>query len=224
MPPYTNTLNSFINFHFTNIPPAGTHTITYMGFSNNSYPTTVTDGGNIIINFNTPIPTQIAVLGNSNYTYSNGTLTITNILSNIIVEDLSTYDLPVIDNNNQTVEIHAPNISSTNTIQVNDLLTKTFNGKNASLRTINQVDVTIAYKTTKGGKQSINMILTIDNQNYTQVMQFQGKQNNGSVTVNFTGITIGPNQEFTISSTSNNITNGAVTISDEKLTFHYVQN
>lgn len=55
-------------------------------------------------------------------------------------------------------------------------------------------------------------------------MQFAGKQTNATATASFTGITIGPNEEFTVSSTNNNITNGNVTISDEKLVFHYQTN
>lgn len=222
--PYANTLNSFINFHFNNTSPAGNHTITYIGFSTNNYPTTVADGGNVTINFNSPYPTQISVSGNNNYTYANGILTITNVLNDITIENLTNYDFPVIDNNNQTVEIHAPNISSTNTIQVNDLLTKTFSGKNVSSRTINQVDVTTTYTTSSGKAQSINIILTINGQTFSQTMQFAGKQTNTTATASFTGITIGPNEEFTVSSTNNNITNGNVTISDEKLVFHYQTN
>ena len=68
------------------------------------------------------------------------------------------------------------------------------------------------------------MILTIGNQSQTKTVQFQGKQTNQTVPANFTGISIAPDQEFTIASSTNNLNNQNIEISDVKLVFYFAQN
>ena len=214
-------MNSFVNFHFVDTPPGVYHNITYVGFDNNNYPSTIADGDTLTVTFNSPAPAQVNVIGSSNYTYSNNTLIISNVTSDITITNVSNIAFTVINNNEQQIDIHTPGIDSSNTIRVTDLLDLSYQGINISNRTINQVDVNITYTTSTGGTQSINVILNVNGQDYSQIMTFNGKQTNSHATVSFTGVTINNNDLFTISSTRNNITNGNVVISDELVTFHY---
>lgn len=224
--PYTNVLDSFTNFHFIDQAPGVYHTVSYIGFENTTnYPTSVLENSTLNVNFTSPVPTQIQITESNTYTYTNGVLTIPNVTSNITIENLSGYDFPVIDpDNTQPEEIHTPGIDSNNTIQVPDFLNQTYQGKNLSNQTINRVEAIITYTTSTGSKQSINMILTIGNQSQTKTVQFQGKQTNQTVPANFTGISIAPDQEFTISSSTNNLNNQNIEISDVKLVFYFAQN
>ena len=215
--PYDNNLNSFINFYFTDVVPANYHTVTYVNFQENNYPTSVLDGSNLVVTFQSPVPTALSVTGSNNYTYTNGVLTVTNVVNDLTIEDLSSYDFPVTETN-QGVEWHTPRITNTNTVQVNDFLNMTFGGKNNTNQTINQITVTLTYTSTTGSNQSINCLLHVGETDYTETIQLRGKQTNGTVTVTFSGLNIAPGEEFTFTNSTAKITNANVTISDKKIT------
>ena len=82
-----NTLNSYLNFKF-----GISHTVKYLNFGENSYPTVVIDGETYTNTF-TSAPATISVtmsgieLTTDQYTYSNGTLTITNVTGNLEIRN-----------------------------------------------------------------------------------------------------------------------------------------
>lgn len=82
-----NTLHSYLNFKF-----GISHTVTYLNFGENSYPTVVIDGETYTNTF-TSAPATISVtmsgikLTTDQYTYSNGTLTIANVTGNLEIRN-----------------------------------------------------------------------------------------------------------------------------------------
>lgn len=80
-----NTLNSYLNFKF-----GKPHTVTYLNFDENSYPT-VTISGTTYTNTFTPSPSIISIimggtlLTTNQFTYSNGTLTIPNVTGDLVI-------------------------------------------------------------------------------------------------------------------------------------------
>ena len=219
--PYTNSLTSYINFDFSTTMPSNYHSITYVNFTNPNYQNSIQSGTDLIINFTSPAPNAVMVIGSSNYTYANGTLTVYSVTDNLTIEDVSQMDFPIDGDPGDTVEIHSDQVTPSNPTSVSDFLNLVFSGKNFSDTPISRIDVTVTYTSSTGSAQSINTILTVNGQNQSQTLNFRGKQTNATVTASFTGLNIGTGVEFTITDTRNNLTNANVQISDIKVNIHY---
>jgi len=216
-----NTLNSYINFSFNDIETINSYTITYINFENNNYPTNINEGENLNITFSTPIPTNIIVTGSSNYDYSNGILNVYNVASNLIIENLSSYDYPVIDDTGSSTELHTPRVTDSNPVRINDFVNMSFSGKNTTNRNITKIEVTLTYTSTTGSNQSINCELNVGSQQYKETINLRGKQTNSEAIVTFDGLSIPPGTEFTFNNSISKLTNSNITISDKKIIFYY---
>ena len=160
-----------------------------------------------------------------NCIYENNILKINNITSDITIIALDDIDFPLIpDNESNTITIEAGNITQDNPVNVNDLLTMTFDGQNISNKIINQIDVILTYSSTTGSNQSIECALTVNDKTYTQIISLHGKQNNGTVKVSFTNLSITQNEKFYINNNVDKITNGNIEISSNKITAYFSEN
>jgi len=201
------------------------YNITYENITNNNYPTRIRQGNNLTIEFTTDIPQTIYVENSKDYSYENNILKINNITSDITIIALDDIDFPLIpDNESNTITIEAGNITQDNPVNVNDLLTMTFDGQNISNKIINQIDVILTYSSTTGSNQSIECALTVNDKTYTQIISLHGKQNNGTVKVSFTNLSITQNEKFYINNNVDKITNGNIEISSNKITAYFSEN
>jgi len=216
-----NTLNSYINFSFNDIETINSYTITYINFENNNYPTSINEGENLNLTFSAPIPINIIVTGSSNYDYSNGILNVYNVASNLIIENLSSYDYPVIDDTGSSTELHTPRVTDSNPVRINDFVNMSFSGKNTTNRNITKIEVTLTYTSTTGSNQSINCELNVGSQQYKETINLRGKQTNSEAIVTFDGLSIPPGTEFTFNNSISKLTNSNITISDKKIIFYY---
>jgi len=216
-----NTLNSYINFSFNDIETINSYTITYINFENNNYPTNINEGENLNLTFSAPIPINIIVTGSSNYDYSNGILNVYNVASNLIIENLSSYDYPVIDDTGSSTELHTPRVTDSNPVRINDFVNMSFSGKNTTNRNITKIEVTLTYTSTTGSNQSINCELNVGSQQYKETINLRGKQTNSEAIVTFDGLSIPPGTEFTFNNSISKLTNSNITISDKKIIFYY---
>lgn len=81
----SNTLNSYINISFKRI-----YNITYVGITNNNYPTEILEGNNLSITFIDDIPDNITVTGSENYTYDSPNLVINSVSNDITITGTQT--------------------------------------------------------------------------------------------------------------------------------------
>lgn len=200
-----DTLNSYINFNFDNI-----YNISYVNITGN-YPNTVYENGEITIQFDEPIPTDITIEGTCNHTYQNGILTITNITSDLIITGITTTDPNNFIITDFNGEINVGNIDETTGTTVNDILTLTFTGNNQSNEIITRIDVMIDYSTSKGSNQSINVVLTHNSNNQEKLVTFTGNTT-GTTTASFENLNINKNDTFTITNVENKLTNRGIDI------------
>lgn len=201
------------------------YNITYENIINNNYPTRIREGNNLIIEFITDIPQTIYVENSNNYSYDNNILTINNITSDIVVTSLDNIDFPLIpDDNSNIITIEAGGITQDNPVNVNELLTMTFDGQNISNKIINQIDVILTYSSSTGSNQSIECILTVNDKTYTQIISLRGKQNNQIVKVSFTNLSINQYEKFYVNNNVDKITNGNIEISSNTITAYFSEN
>ena len=216
-----NILNSFINFSFNDIETINSYTITYINFENNNYQASINEGEDLTITFSNPVPTNIIVTGSNNYNYSNGILNVYNVESNLIIENLSSYDFPVIEDTGSSTELHTPRVTDTNPVNINDFVDMSFSGKNTTNRNITKIEVTLTYTSTTGSNQSINCELNVGSQQYQQTINLRGKQTNSEAIVTFDGLSIPPGTEFIFNNSVSKLTNSNITVSDKKVIFYY---
>ncbi len=216
-----NILNSYINFSFNDIETINSYTITYINFENNNYQASINEGEDLTITFSSPVPTNIIVTGSNNYNYSNGILNVYNVASNLIIENLSSYDYPVVEDTGSSTELHTPRVTNTNPVNINDFVEMSFSGKNTTNRNITRIEVTLTYTSTTGSNQSINCELNVGSQQYQQTINLRGKQTNSEAIVTFDGLSIPPGTEFTFNNSVSKLTNSNITISDKKVIFYY---
>jgi len=201
------------------------YNITYENIINNNYPTRIREGNNLIIEFITDIPRNIYVINSNNYNYEYNILQINNITSDITIIALDDIDFPLIpDENSNTITIEAGGITQDNPVNVTDLLTMTFDGQNISNRIISQIDIILTYTSTTGSNQSIECVLTVDDKTYTQTISLLGKQNNATIKVSFTNLSISQYEKFYVDNNIDKITNGNIEISSNKITAYFSEN
>lgn len=81
------------------------HTVTYEGITNNNYPTTVIDGGNLTFTATSNIPPKIVAFSNGNrvpydlYSYENNKFTYNNVTSDVTLKYKEKVYLAYLDNN-----------------------------------------------------------------------------------------------------------------------------
>ena len=66
-----------------------------------------------------------------------------------------------------------------------------------------------------------SLTLTHNNVAHTQTLSFQGKTNNGTLTITFDNLSIGIFDVFTLSNTNEKLTNGSITIHSEELKIYF---
>lgn len=106
-------------------------------------------------------------------------------------------------------------------VDLNNIANVSFVVMNGSSDVITGVDVSLTYTTTTGNsKQTANISLYDENNNVLQTksVQFQGKQNNTVVTINFTNLNIPMGTKLTVKFAQGTVANGAVDVSNVTLT------
>ncbi len=145
-----------------------------------------------------------------------------NIRGTIIGKKPETHeeDYIVENEDENTLVLNTDKVNPSNPVAVSDLLTMEFTGVNITQKHINRMDVTLNYTTGTGSAQTIVYILTVNNNQYRQTVNFRGKQTNQNVTISFTGLNINPNQTFTITSEVNKLSNRQITINNQTLSVY----
>ena len=106
-------------------------------------------------------------------------------------------------------------------VDLNNIANISFMVMNGNADSITGVDVTLTYTTTTGNsKQTANISLYDENNNVlqTKTVQFQGKQNNTVVNINFTNLNIPTGTKLIVKFAKGNVANGAVDVSNVTLT------
>lgn len=202
------------------------YNISYQNITNVNYPTSIREGETLSITFTDPIPGEIHVLNNDNFTYENGVLTVYNITSDITIVVLDEVDLPLISTDENTATVTVKDITTETPVQVSDLLNREFGGQNINEKIINKIDVVLTYTSGNGGQQSINCFLKIgDNDPLSQPVQFnKGQTTATTVTVSFTGLSLGQYENFNVSTSIANISHGKVQIQKMEIIAYYADN
>lgn len=219
-----NTLESYLNFIFKK-----KYTITYDNLINTTdYPKDILEGETLVLNLEPSNPFAIHVYINGvlseDYTYENKLLTITNISSNISIQGIGdhNYDVPVNDNDNNFIIVDSSDTGET--VNVRDLFEMKFSGINGSTKVITKIELVVLYTSTTGSKQSIISTLTHNNVSQQQTLEFNGKTNNGNLTITFDDLSIGIYDVFTLTNSNNKLTNGSITIHSEELKIYFKDN
>ncbi|MBQ9853475.1 MAG: hypothetical protein IJO57_00370 [Bacilli bacterium] len=202
------------------------YNISYQNITNVNYPTSIREGETLLITFTDPVPGEIHVLNNDNFTYENGVLTVSNITSDITIVVLDEVDLPLISTDENTATVTVKDITTETPVQVSDLLNREFGGQNINEKIINKIDVVLTYTSGNGGQQSINCFLKIgDNDPLSQPVQFdKGQTTATTVTVSFTGLSLGQYENFNVSTSIANISHGKVQIQKMEIIAYYADN
>ncbi|MDD5980505.1 MAG: hypothetical protein PUC23_05305 [bacterium] len=212
-----NILNSYLNFSFKNF-----HHINYVGIDDYSnYPSEVLDGENLTITFVDVIPSAVQVLElePNNYSYSNGTLIVNNVTSDLTINCFIDMDLPIQGDGNE-FNLTVSDISSSNPINVNDFLNSEVGGINLTNKVISKIEVILTYSSGTGASNSINSVLDVNGVLYRQSVTFLGKRTNATVTATFDNLNIEPTTSFIIKNETNNLKNGNVNISGENIVIY----
>ena len=97
----------------------------------------------------------------------------------------------------------------------------TFNGVNGASKIINRIVVTFTYTSITGSSQQIYSELTHNGNVTRQEVAFQGKTNNGTLTVEFPNLNIQYGDTFSISNSTLKISNGNIQIHSEDLSIYF---
>ena len=99
-------------------------------------------------------------------------------------------------------------------VNIQDISNITFVMENDTESQITGFAIKLSYITTTGSKQSANISLYDENDNVlaTQTAEFQGKQNNGLVTVTFNNLNVNSKEKIRAKLDKNSVTNGRVEI------------
>lgn len=215
-----NTLDSYLNFVFKK-----KFTVNYADLINiDNYPIEVYEGETLTVDLTPSNPLNINVyMGGTiirNYTFENKIVTIPNISSNITIQGIidNNYDVPVTDNDTNFIIVDS---SSGETVNVRDLFELQFSGINGSTRKITKIELIVNYSSTTGSKQSIISTLTHNSNVYEQQLAFEGKVNDGTLTIVFDNLSIGIYDVFKLSNTNEKLTNGSITIHSEELKIYF---
>lgn len=204
-----NILNSYLNFNFDKL---NAFSITYKGIVNNDYPTKIYEDENLEIVFTEPIPKKVSVTNVEDFKYNNGVLYIHNALGNITISSFEKIDFLVVGNK-KVIEVDLGWLKHDKTININELFELTLTGKNLTERKINKIDIIYTYNSKTGSKQSMESILTINDNSYTNSV-FLDRKHDGEIITTFDNLNIESNDTFIINHSIDKITNGKIDISN----------
>lgn len=190
------------------------YTITYINIDGTNYPKEIMENTKLQLTFQEPFPKYLTAYNEANvtvpFTYENGVLTIENITENLTIENqIQTEDKDFIIENNSETETWQK-IPEGSSITIDDLLNATMTGINISDKKIIQMDVTIEYQSSTGSEQSVNVLLDTTTNSYSQGIVFTKQEK--STTVSFSGLSLGPKDEFSIQVEQNKLTNHNIQI------------
>lgn len=190
------------------------YTITYINIDGTNYPKEIMESTKLQLTFQEPLPKYLTVYNETNmtvpFTYENGILAIDNITENLTIENLIEMENKdfIIENDSETETWQK--IPDGSSITIDDLLNTTMYGVNISDKKIIQMDVTIEYQSTTGSAQSVKVLLAALNNSYNQSATFTKQES--SMTVSFSGLSLGPKDEFSIAVEQNKLTNHSINI------------
>ena len=225
--PYANSLNSTLEFNFSNdlfvfvtvnglttTPPSSslianknsTYTLDVGG---TNYNFVITRSGNRIYNF----------------TYENGILSIPNVDGDIVINAFPKEEIAIfIDDNTNT------STQSVNTTTLTDFYNVSVNGGNYSNKTINKVTLNAVY-TINGGNNKQTTIVTLSymlngvQKTYTGTLTYSSKTANSTATVVFSdGVSIPTDTTFSITHSVGNVNSGNIASASETVTVDFAAN
>lgn len=166
------------------------------------------------------IATMLLLIMGIGYAKLSTTLTIRGTITGSYTP-VSEYDYIVEEEEGEsgtTMTYETPAITSvTNGVDVNTYLTMNFDGINIADKYIQKIDVIITYTTTTGKNQNINVNLTANGVTQSQNIIFYGKRTKEQKTLTYNNLHINPNDEFTITFTNVNTTNGHININNQQV-------
>lgn len=213
-----NVLESYLNFDFKEV-----HDVLYVDISNNSYPSFVINGDDLVVNFTDPVPTAVNVFLNDslydNFSYQNGVLIIYSVTGDVTISNKTAdgYD-HFIEEGNQIFDDESINDNINNNFTVTDLFSKTYIFANGSNSKVSSVKVTFNYEAVTGKTQTINCNLKVGDDIYTDVVTFSAKESaNGVIT--FSNLDIGNNIDIEISFSALDVANQKIYINKVDVEF-----
>lgn len=195
-------------------------TITYSGITDvSSYPAYILQGETLTVTFQNV--TGITIQETTNYTFSNSTLIVNDVSSNLTIT-LTAYEEKdfVVQGDGENITLTAPDITTDSPVTIDQMLEKTFAGVNATNKVITRIDVITTYTTTTGSDQNVNCNLKLGETTQTKQITFLGKQTNGTVTTTFDNLNIGTDSTFDISYSTIKLTNHDINISNKEIIFY----
>ena len=199
--PYNNILNSLINIKFgIEEQPVNSHTVTYDNITGTNLPTSVLDGEDLVVVFDSPAPSDVYVNGSSNYNYNAGTLIVYAVTNDLIISALDNVQLPMV-NGGGAGSVNCPEFDTP--VIMTDYLGMSFLGENLSEQTITRIEVNIDYTSTIGASRTADINLVSDGNTSTQTVTFS-RGTNVSRTLTFNNLDISLGEQFTINVVGNN--------------------
>lgn len=225
--PYANSLNSTLEFNFSNdlfafvtvnglttTPPSSS----LIANKNSTY---TLDVGGTSYNF------VITMSGNRiyNFTYENGILSIPNVDGDIVINAFPKEEIAIfIDDNTNT------GTQSVNTTTLTDFYNVSVNGGNYSNKTINKVTLSVVY-TINGGNNKQTTTVTLSymlngvQKTHTGTLTYSSKTANSTATVVFSdGVSIPTDTTFSITHSVGNVNSGNIAIASETITVDFAAN
>ena len=214
-----NTLTSYLNFKFNK-----KYTMTYVGFTNNNYQTTIYEGETLTVEFNNESIYGVKIYKNDtifqDYEYQNKILTIENVTSDLTINAMTDlgYDIVITDTKNSFNTI---DLSTTGDISVSEYKNRELNGMNITDKYITNIDIILNYSAFTGSRQSVEITLVLeDGTTWNKLINFNKKVNQETIVVTFENLSIAPGSKFYLNNNISKITNEQIVIHDEEIEFY----